>query len=96
MMRGGTLVSLGGKLVKMRLSTVCKTLFLYSFIQEITIQSHKVQNVVVILQQMIKGTLQVSGCTVCMDSWLLWWGFFFLSSKALNQNAQRASSGRWV
>lgn len=27
---------------------------------------------------MVKGTVHVSGCTVCMDSLLLWWsgGFF--------------------
>lgn len=46
-MRGVTLVGLGGKLVRMRLSTVCKTFFHYSLIQEITTLSLKVQNVVV-------------------------------------------------
>lgn len=43
----------------------------------ITIKPHKVQNVVIV-QQMVKGTVHVSGCTVCMHSLLLWWsgGFF--------------------
>lgn len=43
----------------------------------IPIKPHKVQNVVIV-QQMAKGTVQVSGCTVCTDSLLLWWsgGFF--------------------
>lgn len=77
---------------QIRLSSAWKTLLKSSLLTEITIKPHTVQNVVIL--KVVKGT-QVGGRTVCMSSWLSWCGFFLLSSKALNQNAQRASKG-WV
>lgn len=70
-----------------------QNIFIHSLLKEITTKPHKVQNVT--LQQMVKRTLQVRGCTVCMHSWILRrGGGFFLELTGIKSKCTEGK--QWV